>query len=405
MRKRLLVIFMILTFMISGCNSEKELDEKSKFFSMEMVRNEMDDTMEKAYNGEYENLSFAKFEPVITEENEVADITETATQAGMEEKTIEESVDEQYKWLCEIAGEKLDKKKVKDFKCELSLEQVEKKIEEGTYPEASGKEYGYKLPNLIYIEEDEKGNTKKYFSANSGKCEFVAQFGTVAYGEDVEFVKEYYANATDGSLEDTYELEDGECTIKEAIQWAENYENEGKPFSLGKDIKIIASKVRVYKRKNGTYALNIGMKRSYKGVTFQNAYQGTGVSATTFDFDMCEVTMVNKICPDNVEGMGGNEMIEEVQIYSKIITLDRVFSILNDKIGKNTDCIVVSAELSYSMHGEEREMSEHYGYCDVCHGTAAWKVEVKNQVDDKITIFYIGVTDYDGKEIEQVTFH
>lgn len=126
---------MIFTFLISGCNSKKETDEKHKFFSLETVRNEMDDTMAKACNGEYENLSFAKFDPVITEEKEVADITETATQAGTEEKTIEESVAEQYQWLCEVAGKKLDKKKVKDFKCDLSLDQVEKRLEEGTYPE------------------------------------------------------------------------------------------------------------------------------------------------------------------------------------------------------------------------------------------------------------------------------
>lgn len=405
MRKKLLALFMIFTFLISGCNSQKETDEKHKFFSLETVRNEMDDTMAKACNGEYENLSFAKFEPVITEEKEVADITETATQAGTEEKTIEESVAEQYQWLCEVAVEKLDKKKVKDFKSDLSLDQVEKRLEEGTYPETDGIEDGYKLPHLVYMEEDEDGNTKKYFGMDSGKCNFVAQFGTVAYGEDVDFVKEYYANATDGSLEDTYKLEDGKCSIQEAIQWAETYENEGKPFPPGKNIKISASKVRVYKRKNGTYVLNIGMRRSYRGVTFQNAYQGTGVTATTLDFDMCEITMVNRTCPDNVEGMGGNEIIEEGQSYSEIITLDRVFTILNEQIGKNTDCTVLSAELSYCMHGEEREISEQYGYCDVCHGEASWKVEVKNKVDDQITIFYIGVTDYDGKEIEQVTFH
>ena len=405
MRKKLLFFFVVLTFLISGCNSKKETDEKSKLFSLKTVRNEMDDTMEKAYRGEYENLNFAKFQPVITEEKEVTDITEIATQAGTEEKTIEESVSEQYKWLCEIAGETLDKKKVKDFKCNLSLDQVEKKLEEGTYPEKAGLEDGYKLPNLIYIEEDKKGNTKRYFAANSGKCEFVAQFGTVANSEDVDFVKEYYANATDGSLEDTYELEDGECSIKEAIQWAEEYENEGKPFSPGKDIRISASKIRVYKRKNGTYVLNVGMRRSYKGVTFQNAYQGTGVTDTTLDYDMCEIAMINRKCPDNVEGMGGNEIIEEGQSYSEIITLDRAFTILNEQIGKNTDCTVLSAELSYCMHGEEREISEQYGYWDVCHGAVSWKVEVKNKVDDQITIFYIGVTDYDGEEIEQVTFH
>ena len=405
MKKTGFIFLMTVTCLLAGCGSKKQSVDNSELVSLETVRGELDQTMEKAYNGAYENLTFAQFEPVFTNENEVADITETGTQTGTKEKTIEESLSEQYQWLCEIAGEKLDKTKITDFKSNLNLEQVEKKCKEGNYPKSARIEEGYKLPNLVYMEEDDEGNTTKYITATSGKCNFCAQLGMVALSEEVEFVKEYYANAVDGSLEDTYELEDGICSVKEGLQWAENYENEGKPFPPGKNIKLSASTVSVYQRKNGTYLFNIGLRRCYKGVTFQNAYQGTAVSETTFDFDMCEIAMVNRSCPDSVEGLGANEIIEEGQRYSKIITLDRVFSILNEKVGKNTECVVLSAELSYCMHGEGRKVSKQYGYLDVCHGKVAWKVEVKNKLDDKITIFYIGATDVNGDDMEQIGFH
>ena len=59
--------------------------------------------------------------------------------------------------------------------------------------------------------------------------------------------KIYYANATDGSLEDSYELADGPCTVKEAVEWAEEYENEKRPYKPGEGFRVRAANVRVFK--------------------------------------------------------------------------------------------------------------------------------------------------------------
>lgn len=148
----------------------------------------------------------------------------------------------------------------------------------------------------------------------------------------------------------------------------------------------------------------MGIRRSYKGITFQQAYQGTSVDIKKFGFDMGEVVLTNRKCPDMVEGLGANEQFtRDGERYNKIISLDRAFTILNGQVGKNTECKVVSAELSYCTYPEEEEtISEKYGFCRICHDKVVWKIEVENKRDDRNIVFYIGVTDYNGEHVERV---
>lgn len=407
MRKRMITILSLVVLVLAACGQTKgKKQEDNKLVSLEQVRSELDTTMKKAKAGGYNKLTFAEFMPIVTEEDVITDVKELWSQAGMEKKTIEESLKEQYQWICEFKGEKVDNSKIKDLKSGLTMDEVEKRLKKGTYPQEARLDEGYILPTLVYHLYDKDGYDKEMIEVDSGKCNVYAQFGMVAYSEELDFVKEYRANVTDESLNDSYELEDGPCTVKEAVAWAEKYENEGKPIKPGKDIVISSPTVKVFKRKNGKYAYYVGLRRSYKGITFQCAFQGTAHDTIKYDFDMGELVMVNRKLPDMMEGLGANEIFtSEGETYDKIITLDRAFTILDDRIGQNTKCEVKSAELSYCMYPEEdEEISEEYGYCDICHGKAAWKIEVENKTDEMLTIFYIGVTDYEGKNLEKVSF-
>lgn len=215
--------------------------------TLEQVRSEIDKTMEKARSGGYPNLSFVDFEPVVTKEDFVCDVVELVTQTGAEKKTIEETVREQYQWLCHLTGKKLKKSEVQDSKSGLSLDEVEKRLEKGTYPEKKGVKDGFILPELSYYTGNESNH--QCIDVYPNKCSLYMRFSSVFYSEDVSLVKEYRTNVKDKSLEDSYELEDGPCTVKEAIQWVEDYVNGGNPYKPGKDFEIKSSSVRVYKRK------------------------------------------------------------------------------------------------------------------------------------------------------------
>ena len=230
------------------------------------------------------------------------------------------------------------------------------------------------------------------------------RFSSVFYSEDVSLVKEYRTNVKDKSLEDSYELEDGPCTVKEAIQWVEDYVNGGNPYKPGKDFEIKSSSVRVYKRKNGKYIYTVGIRRIYRGVAFQNVFQGSSVDVARYDYDMGEVKMINRICPDEVDGLGANEiMTPEGDPYEKIISLDRAFEIINNRVAKNAQCKVLSAELAYCKYPkDELYISEEYGRSWSFLDKVVWKIEVENKTDSRIITFFIGVTDYEGEKVERI---
>lgn len=223
--KKSIAVFLIL--LLAGCSQntnqgneigEQQISqEENNLITLAQVRSEIDETMEKAKSGGYSNLKFADFNPIVTEEDVVSDVKELTTQTGMEEKTIEESLEEQYQWICKVAGYKVDKTKIKDWKSELTLDKVEGQIQKGTYPEKKNMDNGYILPQLSYVLLDEDGNNQKTVIVGSNKCDLFLQFGMVAYSEELNFVKEYRTNVNDKSLDDSYELEDGPCTVKEAV--------------------------------------------------------------------------------------------------------------------------------------------------------------------------------------------
>lgn len=407
--KRKIGIFLAgLLLLCSSCQSQTtqkstEQQEKSTtLVSLQEVREQLDADMEEAYSGKYDKMKFMKFEPQMTDEDQVGDIYQVKPQCRDDSMTMEECAREQYQWLCDMAGEKLDKKQVRDIKSGKYLDEVERMFKNGTYPEKKMLKDGYAKPNLTYTGKD--GHS---FEANSGKGIVIGEWKRIKTpSEDMKLLdKVYYANATDDSLDDSYELADGPCTVREAIAWAEEYENEKKPFKPGKDFRIRAANARVYQLDHGKYAYCICMRREYKGTLFQGILEGTSCNAIVCSEDMYTFVMVDKDTPDMIISPGANEKITpEGETYDKIMPLSRAFELLNNHLGRNTKCKVRSAELSYFMSVEKREYTDH-GYEDQSHGVPVWKIETVNESDETTPVFYIGVTDWNGERIRVCNYH
>lgn len=413
--KKICTVALLFVLLLGSCSKQQEQgevehtnqatvvdEENNHLITLAQVRSEIDSTMEKAKSGGYDKLTFADFTPIVTEEDVITDVKEIAKEPDSEEKTSGECIKEQYQWLCELTGEKVDKSKIKDGKTDMTFKEAEKRAEDGTYPE--GVVDNARMPYLIYKANEDEDGYEQGFWIESGDRPWKVVLRRTS-SEDLTFVKEYRTNLTDEELSDSYELEDGSCTIKDAIEWAEKYENEVKPRKPGKDMKIISSTVMVYKRENGKYLYHFGMRRSYKGITFQQAFQGVSVDSQQYNFDMSDLKMVDQKYPAFFEGTTANEtFIPEGESYDKIISLDRAFTILSTRIGENTKCEVKSAELSYCSYLAEEESTEESGFYEERHDKPVWKIEVENKTDDKLSIFYIGVTDYDGENLECVNF-
>lgn len=383
---------------LSGCGKQqnKENVEKEKhFYTLEEVRSQMDETMEKAYSGAYKNLEVSHLIPVCTQEDSVSEMQQQKTEYGDLNKTMEECVKEQYELICNWLGvEEVDKTKVIDYKSEESLDKVEKMFQDGTYPEDKNTtEIGAGQPALVY--KDKKG---VYFLLTSGWCDYMARVND-KWNQDYTVVKEYYADLDDESLQDSYKLEDGECTVAEAIAFAEEFQNEKRLIPHGKDFEIKVERVRACEFADGTYGFDISMHRVYKGVAFVGLYQGSSIQNQKLEYDMGAFSMTNRKLPDICEDNSGNEtMTVNGNTYTEIISLDRVFQIVSEKLGKNAKCKVVAARLSYKKGKSEREFSEN-GYVDTCQLEPVWYVELVNETDGRKTRLFIGVQDYNGENI------
>ena len=377
--------------------------ETDGLVTFEEARNQLDQTMEDAYNGKYDKLEFIKSQPQMPDIDEIGNIIQIWPEVRDRSMTAEECIKEQYEWLCEMAGRKLDKKKIIDLKTEKSLEEAEKMLEKGTYPE-EGKLNGQYKPSLDYNESDGS------FALNSSKCYIWGEWKKVKKIQPdsdkiTQVDKIYYANATDGSLEDSYELADGPCTVKEAVEWAEEYENEKRPYKPGEGFRVRAANVRVFKLTDKIYAYSICMRREYNGVLFEGIFEGTSKEIVTSSEDMGTFIMIDRETPDMIINMGANEIIKpDGETYKKIIPLSRALEILNSRIGENTHCRVRSMEMIYRM-GIKKFVEKEGGYEYQSKGEPVWKIEIANGNDNRVTVFYIGVTDVEGKNMKKSTMN
>lgn len=157
MKKRYMYCGFLAIILVMGCSCQKAQNTATdeKLYTLEEVREQAEDTMSKAYNGGYKNLTFSSFSPEITEDDSVSEYQEEKTEYGKPEKTMKECVEEQYKNICAWLGKKeVDKSKITDFKSEENLIQVEKMLKDGTYPEEKGIENGDGKPGLLYKDEE-----------------------------------------------------------------------------------------------------------------------------------------------------------------------------------------------------------------------------------------------------------
>ena len=385
----------IILAMGCSCQKTKNTAMDEKLYTLEEVRGQAEDTMSKAYNGGYKNLTFSSFSPEITEDDSVSEYQEERTEYGKPEKTMKECVEEQYKNICAWLGKKeVDKSKITDFKSEENLLQVEKMLKDGTYPEEKGIENGDGKPWLLYKDEE----NGIFISVNSGWCDYEASINS-NYNKEYEVVKEYQVNVKDGSTKDKYALQDGKCSIAQAVQFAEQFQNKDRPIPCGKEFVIKAEKVRVRKFKDGTYGYDILMHRLYKGIPFVGMYQGSSITALDIGFDMGIFFMTNRVQPDTCMGLGANEtMKKNGKTYKNIISLDRVFTLISEKLGNNAKCNVQNACLAYKQNEYKRDFTKN-GYRDTCQVTPVWYVELQNATDEHITQIYIDLQDYAGKNI------
>ena len=168
-------------------------------------------------------------------------------------------------------------------------------------------------------------------------------------------VFKYYV--TDMDCTDKYELIDGEISIKDAAEFANNYLEtmNFSPYDLSAKNKVVA--VNVFDIGNGKYGYNFLTTPEYKNVLFDYAEMrggGIGISRVDNDYDdrwLGELPgHVDMIKTDKVYHFispAYNRSIEEAETYTSVITLENAAEIVSEFYSEHMSFYVERVQVVY----------------------------------------------------------
>lgn len=418
MKKMYVKIFIFSVLILTGCqkyvnedktynniqNEIKTDDITSKYASLPEIRESKEEVMEQAYNGKWNNLHFEQFDPYISDENEIFKIT--WKDSSYNDLTEIEIFKEQIRIIECFSndfpnGDFTWEDKTYGFKNDWSYDDVNEVISRGKIP------YELKYNHVSYADPREKEfylknsiSTNMSFSwlrVNHRKITNTALEPMIEDGSYqgqgvpginewfLETEKIYLSNMADGSLNDEWQLLDGKMSVKECIEFVEEYLNSQMPFETNPNIKAKVFLVRVLKVKEGVYAYSCMIGREIYGIlteVFPSSY-GYSQEGIVEDGGLAEIiehgVMDSFECvPLTIETEKQGEAITE------IISLENIFNKLSNRIGENSSYKILSVELGYRLTERTNDYAYYYG-----EGTPIWRIIATNENDNKNYVFEI----------------
>ena len=428
--KRKLILIVLASMMLTGCkqyveednidknnktNVSSEADDEAsdnRYMSLTEIQKSKDEVMQDAYDGKWSNLKFDKFNPEIAEGySEIYNIK--CIHRNYKNLEGSDAVKEQFRFIEHYAGDYPNgvflMDEGKDEMSSFSYSDVQEMIRKEEFPyQKSGRDvicYEWKpekeLYNVPYIGVYQSlggfhvNRCKIMHTALEQKIERGEYNGGGIPGMNEWFLdteKVYYANATDGSLDDKWMLLDGEMSVKECIDYVENYFRTEFPVEVTPGMEANVYLVRVLKVTDDVYAYSCIINRKILGLTtevcpssFGNAPEGI-----VQDMGLAEMIEHNKLdtlydIPLTVELEKTGEPIE------KILSLEGAFNKLSDWIGDNSSYTIHSVDLGYYMLEKDYK------------GKPVWRIIATNNNDKQEYMFEIDcVTEKVGSREKKV---
>lgn len=370
----LLVVILVTGIGISIHKStdERELkrileDDDTSFVTLQEARCSAKEVVEKGRNGEFRNMTFMEFEPVITEEDSISAITLSTPSA---EFSLE-SIDEQVEVLQKFFGDKLDQNHIIDSYDRTGLDILKEKVKGGNYNSESC--------YLFYIKDDYYGHVD---TGIHNLWIDTGMKGVTPSGEG-NTIKEYYAAATDGSLEDVYMTATGEISVQEAICDVEKYFNEDFPIAMNGVVQYRVRNVWIIDKGNGQYGFEFGIRKVYGGVPLEYVYPGTLAYGADDNIDMIGAYMDGKGNIPYFNALSLNLEVKVNETYETILSPEVAIEYVSQKVGNETTYEITGMELSY--------VSKELNGDATISSMPVWMIFAENQTTEQETRFYVDV--------------
>ena len=418
MKKMYVKIFIFSVLILTGCqkyvnedktynniqNEIKTDDITSKYASLPEIRESKEEVMEQAYNGKWNNLHFEQFDPYISDENEIFKIT--WKDSSYNDLTEIEIFKEQIRIIECFSndfpnGDFTWEDKTYGFKNDWSYDDVNEVISRGKIP------YELKYNHVSYADPREKEfylknsiSTNMSFSwlrVNHRKITNTALEPMIEDGSYqgqgvpginewfLETEKIYLSNMADGSLNDEWQLLDGKMSVKECIEFVEEYLNSQMPFETNPNIKAKVFLVRVLKVKEGVYAYSCMIGREIYGILTEVFPSSFGYSQEGIVEDGGLAEIIEHGVMDSFECVPLTiETEKQGEPITEIISLENIFNKLSNRIGENSSYKILSVELGYRLTERTNDYVYYYG-----EGTPIWRIIATNENDNKNYVFEI----------------
>lgn len=377
--KYIAILLLVCSYLMVGCGNNSE---KTKLVSLDKVREEIPSVLEDIKNGEYSNLAIDDIDVSITNSNKIYNLKlERKDNFFNDREKFVREVPNILKYLLQY--DNIDVTKIRDCNNkERNYESISADVGEEDllspivieYQDEERYCFFTASLNSIWVN---RGNIKKQInnSTEHGSDTFVP--------ENYDIVKTYFIYGKEDLKKEKYNLIDGECSVKEAIDYVENYYNNEFKYSFKEDLSIEIFRVDVIKPDENTYGYYMHYRRKHNEIPFDTIKNG----AFTYDnltksFDIASVLISNKDYIDFMQGVYPNQIVKkEDNEIDKIISLDTVIKSISDKLTSETLFNITSIELIYSINPTDKYEE----------AILTWKIVATNSNDKGIVYIYCDI--------------
>lgn len=388
----LYIIFIGIIAICSGCSGKENTIDT---LPIQTVEKTIESDYTEAKNGYYSNLIVDDFLVMFPRGKD--QIYRLMIQPKKSQVTGDEMISLVQEQIGVAKGYLGDGIKDSDFEIELFEGNASERYQ---YSEVLSGNYNNKYLGMVLydkMEEDEKymqfnpEYSLVWMSAGGLKergNSSVSAIMATAQGQ-ADSVRVYYRNSADGSLEDTYNLADGEYSIREGISFVEDYMNNKMPYPVDSSAPKRVDKVYVLSLGNNRYAYYFTLRKSFDGIMFDTWLEGRlyqeGSPESYTVYDTAGVAVFEKNSVDFFYGYINNQIIQKTdKAINKIVSLKKAFGLVSDYLEGKGNYIIRSTEFSYRSKymNEEEEKEQAY---------PVWKFEAEKGTD-KIKLYVNAVS-------------
>ena len=387
----LLILGISIPIILDNGGKNKSTVNNSLLQSIPRVRENAKMDMEKARE-QYKNMDLTGVIPVITSKNSIKLLKQRNDNyhyKGINNQM--EMFNEELNLIKYHLGDNVDTSNIICTSNRIEFDECLKQINEGTY-----KSFWDNMPFLCYSSKSSENNQERYYQyihvdpgfsdiwMDKGKIYNMSNKNSVVPERNLETYKFYYAHDDSVNLDDRYNLLNGSMSVREGINFIENYMNKELPYIEDNGVKKVVDSVEVKKFTENAYVFVYHMTRSYNELEFMCSWAGSMMPRTRFDFDISSAAMCDTNDVDFYFGRGANGYIkEEGEEISQILPVSEILKIVSDRIGENSVYKINKLKLIYRMDvdGNVDELKNT--------GNIYWLVSGINNNDNMNTYFFV----------------